>query len=224
MAPAMSSPVVVLASASPRRRDLVTLLGVPVAIEPADVDETAPPGLAPAQAARELAAVKARAVAARRSAALVIGADTIVALDGALLGKPADDAEALAMLRRLRGRAHLVVTGLAVAQGEQMTTASVAATVTMRAAADAELAASVASGEPHDKAGAYAVQGLGGALVERVDGCWLTVVGLPICRLARLLADAGVPIPADVPAACAARTGRPCVPGCCTDGPEVSAE
>ena len=208
-------PALVLASASPRRRDLLNLLGRPFAVEPAAVEEIMPPGEEPAVVARALAEQKARVVAALRPAAVVIGADTVVAVDGMMLGKPDDEADALAMLRRLRGRAHMVVTGLAVARGERLLTASVAATVAMRAAGDDELRAYIATGEPHDKAGAYAVQGLGGALVSAVEGCWLTVVGLPICHLGRLLGEIGLPPTTDVPAACAARTGRPCAPGCC---------
>ena len=190
----------VLASASPRRRVLLGRLGLPFEVAPSDADETAPPGLGPEDAAVALALAKARAVAAKRPGQVVIGADTIVALDGELLGKPRDDAEAGAMLRRLRGRWHTVSTGVAVVHAvhdERACSDVVTAHVRMRDYADAEIARYVASGEPRDKAGAYAVQGLGGALVAEVRGSELTVVGLPLRRLAELLRECGVALPVD---------------------------
>ena len=193
----------VLASASPRRRELLARLGVPFEVVPSDADETVPAGFDPAEAAGMLALLKARAVAAGRPGRPVIGADTIVALpasgDGParILGKPRDDADAAAMLRALRGRWHTVSTGLAVVRDGRTWRDVVTAEVRMRPYTDDEIAHYVASGEPRDKAGAYAVQGLGGALVAEVRGSELAVVGLPLRRLAELLVEAGVPLPVD---------------------------
>jgi nucleoside triphosphate pyrophosphatase len=141
-----------------------------------------------------LALAKARAVASRAPDAVVLGADTIVVVDGEVLGKPGGAAEAMRMLDRLRGRRHEVLTGVAVvrapAGGERM--AVVRTEVTMREYSDAEIEAYVASGEPLDKAGAYAVQAAGGRLVARVDGCYTNVVGLPLTTTRRLLESMGV--------------------------------
>jgi septum formation protein len=192
----------VLASASPRRRALLGRLGLPFEVVPSDADETPPPGLGPEAAAIELALAKARAVADRRPGQVVIGADTIVAVEGAMLGKPRDDDEAAVMLRRLRGRWHTVSTGVAVVRDNRSCRDVVTAHVRMHDYTDEAIARYVASGEPRDKAGAYAVQGLGGALVAEVQGSELTVVGLPLRRLAELLRECGVALPVD-PAAIA---------------------
>ena len=187
----------VLASASPRRRALLGRLGLPFEVVPSDADETPPPGLGPEEAAVELALAKALAVAARRPGRVVIGADTIVALDGEMLGKPRDDADATAMLRRLRGRWHTVSTGVAVVRDDRTCRDVVTARVRMHDSPDDVIARYVASGEPRDKAGAYGVQGLGGALVAEVQGSELAVVGLPLRRLAELLRECGVALPID---------------------------
>ncbi len=185
----------VLASASPRRRALLGRLGLPFEVVPSDADETPPPGLGPEEAAVELALAKAFAVAARRPGQVVIGADTIVALDGEMLGKPRDDDEAAAMLRRLRGRWHTVSTGVAVLRDGRACRDVVTARVRMHDYPDEAIARYVATGEPRDKAGAYGFQGQGRALVAEVRGSELTVVGLPVRRLAELLLSAGVPLP-----------------------------
>ena len=187
----------VLASASPRRRALLGRLGLPFEVVPSDADETPPPGLGPEEAAVELALAKALAVATRRPDQVVIGADTIVAVDGAMLGKPRDDDEAAAMLGRLRGRWHTVSTGVAVVRDDRACSDVVTARVRMHDYHDDAIARYVASGEPRDKAGAYAVQGLGGALVAEVQGSELAVVGLPLRRLAELLRECGVAVPID---------------------------
>ena len=157
-------------------------------METSAVEETLEPGPL-AEAVAGLALRKAQAVAARHRAGLVLGADTIVVVDGEALGKPADSAEAASMLRRLRGRAHEVMTGVAVVDaatsGEAART--ITSRVTMKAYSDAEIAAYVATGEPLDKAGAYAIQGAGGALVAGLEGSWSTVVGLPLAATAALL-------------------------------------
>jgi septum formation protein len=188
----------VLASASPRRLDLIRRLGVPFIVAPSDVDETTPPGLAPETVATSLALLKARAVATQYPGHVVIGADTVVIPHDdqpTILGKPRDDADATRMLRLLRDRWHRVATGIAVVRKGAEWSDVVSAGVRMGAYSDAEIAGYVASGEPRDKAGAYAVQGLGGRLVVEVNGSELTVVGLPLRRLAELLQDAGVALP-----------------------------
>ncbi len=185
----------ILASGSPRRREILGRLDVPFTVEPSDVDETPRAGEGPEDLAARLTLGKARDVAARHHGeeALVVGADTVVWRDGRLFGKPRDEAEAGEMLRLLRDGQHLVVTGLAVVRasdGEERV-ATVPAAVVMRAYSDAELAAYVDTGEPLDKAGAYGAQGEGARLIERVDGPFLTVVGLPIDQLLPLLHELG---------------------------------
>jgi septum formation protein len=152
-------------------------------------------GPAPAAVAG-LALRKARAVAARAVEAVVVAADTVVVLDGTALGKPADAREARAMLRRLRGREHEVITGVAVVDSRtgREASISVVSRVRMAAYSDATLEAYVATGAPLDKAGAYAIQDLGGALVERLVGSYTNVVGLPVEETRRLLAEFGVPV------------------------------
>lgn len=207
-------PRLVLASGSPRRRDLLGRLGVPFAVVVSDADEAVPAGTAPEAAVVGLAERKARAVAATGGVppgALVLAADTTVALDDELIGKPADDAEAEAMLRRLLGRGHDVWTGLALLDPATGATrlAAVRSRVVMRRAADDEVAAYLATGEGRDKAGAYGIQGAAGTFVERVEGCWNNVVGLPLCAVADLLAAAGVPVnPAG--SVCASPDGTAC--------------
>jgi septum formation protein len=183
----------ILASASPRRRDLLSRLDLPFDVLPADVDERPPrPGEPPDAYALDLARTKALAVAARRPDDVVLGADTVVAVEDVFLAKPEDEADALRMLSLLRGRRHTVVTGVAVVCHQMLDDGSVSASVRMRDFTDEEMHRYVATGEPTDKAGAYAVQGLGGALVEGVDGCTNTVVGLPLCLTAKLLATCGI--------------------------------
>ena len=190
----------VLASASPRRRELLAQLGLDFEVVPSDADETMPPELPPERGPAELARRKARAVTTRLAGAgapaVVLAADTLVILDGRPFGKPASRADARAMLRTLRGRTHEVVTGLAVvetATGREWSE-TVVSRVAMREFADAELEAYVLTGEPDDKAGAYAVQGAGGRLVARVAGSVTNVIGLPLEATARLLRQAGVAV------------------------------
>lgn len=193
--PSPSGSVVILASASPRRRELLASVCAEFAVMPSEVDE-ALPSLPPAQAAADLALRKARAVAARVSRGLVLGADTLVVVDGAILGKPADDDAARAMLRRLRGRWHEVVTGLAVvdaATGREATAVETSR-VLMADYPEAEIEVYVASGAPLDKAGAYAIQDRGGALVDGLVGSYTNVVGLPLEATRRLLSDFGAPV------------------------------
>lgn len=185
---------VVLASQSPRRRDLLTLVGVAHEVRPADVDERVRPGEAPDAYVRRLAGEKARAVADALGdpGAAVVAADTTVVVDGEILGKPADAAEARAMVRRLAGRAHEVFTGMAVVRGPRLADAVERVGVTFRPLGDDEIAAYVATGEPMDKAGAYGIQGYGATIVERVDGDYFAVMGLSLRRTVALLGEVGV--------------------------------
>jgi septum formation protein len=182
----------VLASASPRRRELLAGLGFAFRVLPSDYHED-DAGRAPAAAARAHARGKAEAVALAAPGALVIGADTLVVVDGAALGKPRDAAAAAAMLRRLAGREHQVITGLALARSEpacQRLTSRVEASETavrFSALGEAEIAAYVASGEPLDKAGAYGIQGLAAQFVSEIRGCYFNVMGLPLELLTRML-------------------------------------
>lgn len=183
-------PSLVLASASPRRQELLARLRIPFAVEPSHIPELHPPG-PPAAALAAVALDKARAVAGRWTAgrAVILGADTEVVLDGRYMGKPRDAADAVRILSALSGRTHEVITGVALVEAPpgREATAAVTTRVTMTAATQEEIAAYVATGEPFDKAGGYAVQGLGARLVARVDGCLTNVVGLPVETTRRLL-------------------------------------
>lgn len=185
-----------LASRSPRRAELLRTLGVAFRVLDVEVDETPRPGEPPADYVQRLACEKARAgrAAAGGGAAPVLAADTTVVVDGAVLGKPADAADARRMLERLAGRAHEVFTGVALADARGDLRCIVARTrVRFRALSPREIAAYAASGEPLDKAGAYGIQGLGGALVAGIDGSYSNVVGLPLAETVALLDAAGVP-------------------------------
>lgn len=187
----MGEPRVVLASASPRRRELLGRLGIDPDIRPADVDETPRPGETPGELVARLASAKAGAVPRERGD-VVVAADTVVVVDGEILGKPTDEAEAVAMLQRLSGRDHEVVSGVHVISDARTASAVEVTTVTMRAMGSGEIGAYVASGEPADKAGGYAVQGAGGMFVTRLEGSDTNVIGLPLATLARLLDEVGV--------------------------------
>ena len=183
---------VILASASPRRRDLLTMIGIAHEVIPADVDETYRAGEVPREHAERLAREKASALAARAPEAVIIAADTIVVVDGDVLGKPQDADEAVRMLRRLAGRAHTVFTAVAVARGAQMLSGVEEVGVTFRPLDDATIRSYVATREPMDKAGAYGIQGYGAAIVERIDGDYFAVMGLAIGRMLALLRELGV--------------------------------
>jgi septum formation protein len=184
----------ILASASPRRREIIGRLGLPFLVDASSVDETPYEGEPAGDLAVRLALAKAREVAARHDAGLVIGADTVVVRNGHLFGKPRDADEALEMLQALRGGPHTVITGVAVVriQDGATRTAAVPATVYMRPYTDQDAMAYVATGEPMDKAGAYGAQGHGRDLIDRVDGPFLTVVGLPLDELLPLLRELGL--------------------------------
>lgn len=188
----MSAPRIILASASPRRRELLSLVGIRHEVMPADVDETQFAGEKPEVYAERLARAKAHKLALAQPDAVVIGADTIVVVDGAVLGKPVDQADAARMLRQLSGRSHIVQTAVAVARGPQTESAVETVGVTFRALTDREIEAYVATGEPLDKAGAYGIQGYGATIVDRVDGDFFSVMGLGLRRLVVLLNRVGI--------------------------------
>lgn len=173
----------ILASASPRRKELLALAGFDFQIETAAVEETYDPTLPPEQIVMHLAAVKSAPVAARHPDETVIGADTVVVLDEAILGKPHSTDEAKAMLRRLSGRVHQVYTGVCLRRGEKVVRFAACTLVHFKVLTEEEIAAYVATGEPMDKAGAYGVQGRGCVLVEGIEGDYFNVVGLPVSRL-----------------------------------------
>ena len=185
---------IVLASRSPRRRQLLEQMGLrDFRIVCSDADETASPGLTPPALVEALSARKAAAVQHAAAAGdLIIAADTVVALDGRVLGKPADGPDAFAMLSALSGRRHQVYTGLTVVCGAQRLTEHEVTAVTFRSLSSAEICAYIATGEPMDKAGAYGIQGRGALFVEGMEGDYYNVMGLPVCRLGRILARLGV--------------------------------
>ena len=185
----------VLASASPRRRDLLREIGLCFVVEPSAVEEAPLNGEAPEAQVCRLAREKAWDVAGRHPDSWVLGADTIVVIDGRILGKPSDVDEARAMLGTLAGRTHVVFTGYALVhsrlpEGERVR--FVRSEVYIRALSDEEIARYVNTGEPMDKAGAYAIQGIGSGIVERVSGSYTNVVGLPLCEVARDLKELGI--------------------------------
>ena len=170
----------VLASASPRRKALLEAAGVVCTVIPADVDETPEPGETPSAHVRRLARAKALEVARSEPHAVILGADTVVVIDGDILGKPVDAADARDMLRRLSGRVHQVYTGVALWRGDEIRDAVDVTDVEMCALSDEQIDQYVASGEPAGKAGAYAIQGLASRFVTRINGSYSTVVGLPV--------------------------------------------
>lgn len=183
---------VILASASPRRRELLQQIGIEAVVCPAVYNEAGGTAVEAEQVVLSNALGKCRAVAAEKGSSIpVVAADTIVVTDNKILGKPACEAEAAAMLRLLSGREHKVMTGLAVIyQGRELSEVCVTR-VLFRSLSDREISAYVATGEPLDKAGAYGIQGKGAVLVEKIDGCYNNVVGLPLTRLYMLLSAIG---------------------------------
>ncbi|WP_031407953.1 Maf family protein [Geobacillus vulcani] len=187
-------PRFVLASRSPRRRQILELAGWPFDVQESHADETIPPGTPPGEAVQLLARRKVEAVMSSFPDAYVLGADTIVVCDGRLLGKPRTEEEAFAMLRQLSGRTHDVWTGVAIALPQGSITSFAEKTaVTFWELGDEEIAAYIATGEPMDKAGAYGIQGRAALFVKRIEGDYLTVVGLPLSRTVRELRRLGWP-------------------------------
>ena len=188
----MSGSRVVLASASPRRRDLLNLIGIAHEVRPANIDETMRPREAPRRYAERLAREKASAIATRDPDLITIGADTVVVINRKVLGKPADADDAARMLRMLSGREHTVITAVAVSRGRKLRSAVEEVRVKFRPLRDDEIDAYIAMGEPMDKAGAYGIQGYGATIVERIEGDYFAVMGLPLVRLVGLMRDVGV--------------------------------
>lgn len=176
---------IILASASPRRKELLETAGAEFEICVADVDESIPEGTLPEDAAKMTAEKKALAVAERNENAIVIGADTIVVAGDKILGKPKDKADACAMLSMLSGVEHSVITGVCIACGEHKTTFAQVSKVKFYDLTQSEIEAYVETGEPMDKAGAYGIQGKGCVLVEKIEGDYFNIVGLPVARVMR---------------------------------------
>ena len=185
---------IILASQSPRRRQLLEQMGFSdFLVRPARGEELADPGLDPGALVEALSRQKALEIAAGAAGAdLIIAADTVVAVDGQVLGKPRDTQDAFRMLSALSGREHMVYTGVTVCRGEQILTQHEATAVRFRPLTAREINAYIATGEPMDKAGSYGIQGRGALLVEGISGDYFNVVGLPVCRLGRMLTRFGV--------------------------------
>jgi septum formation protein len=183
---------VILASSSPRRTELLSMIGIPHTVSPADIDESVRPGEAPAAYAERLAREKAQVIAGRDSTSLVVAADTTVVIDGHVLGKPVDAEDAARMLHSLSGRTHTVLTAVAVARGGRLESAVESVVVTFRTLSDGEIAAYVATGEPMDKAGSYGIQGYGATIVTRIDGDYFAVMGLALTRMILLIERLGI--------------------------------
>ena len=186
----------VLASTSPRRRELLSCLGIDFRVVPPSTLENMLPDETPREMVERLALSKARSVARSLSGGLVIGADSVVVLDGRVLGKPVNSAQAREMLRSLRSREHRVMTGLALVDAANQDTrvTSESSLVTMRDYSDDQLEAYVTSGEPMDKAGAYAIQDRVFRPAEQLEGCYTNVMGLPLCSLVNMIQDAGLEV------------------------------
>ncbi len=202
----------ILASGSPRRRQLLSLLGLPFVIKAGSVDEGQLDGEAPSDMVLRVSRAKACSVKHTRSDELVVAADTVVVLGDNVLGKPANPEEATEMLRRLRDRPHTVYTGVSVWYRplQRLTSRLGESTVWMRDYTDEEIATYVATGDPFDKAGAYAIQHAEFSPASSVEGCWLNVMGLPLCHLGEALSEFGVVVPPDVPGTCRAFSQRGC--------------
>jgi septum formation protein len=183
---------VVLASASPRRHQLLNLIGIAHEVRPPNIDETMRLRETPRRHAERLAREKASAIAKRDPDLITIGADTIVVVNRKVLGKPRDADDAARMLSLLSGREHVVTTAVAVSRGKKLRSAVEEVRVRFRRLRDIEVEAYIATGEPMDKAGAYGIQGYGATIVERIEGDYFAVMGLPIVRLVGLLRDVGI--------------------------------
>ena len=181
--------MLILASKSPRRRELLDLAGLTYTCIPSDVDETVPEGMAPEDMPEYLAAKKAEAVLAGHPGDTVLGSDTLVILDGEVMGKPATQQEARDMLNSLSGRVHYVYTGVAILSAQRRCTFTTCTKVEFYPLTEEEIEDYICSGEPMDKAGAYGIQGRGSLLVKRIQGDYYTVVGLPIAEVVRHLRE-----------------------------------
>ncbi len=183
---------IILASGSPRRRELLNTLGLSFRVCPAKGEENAPEGAGPGEIVKALSRAKAAEVSRQFAGELIIAADTIVYLDGRVLGKPKDEADARAMLSALSGRSHEVYTGITVMLEEDALCEAECTKVFFRELSAEEIDAYVASGDPMDKAGAYGIQGRAALMVEKIEGDYFNVMGLPLCRLGKMLKTIGV--------------------------------
>lgn len=188
--------MLILASSSPRRKELLQTLGLSFSIQSSDVDETTNPGMQPQEIVEELALRKARKIASGLTEGVVLGSDTIVVLDGEILGKPVDDEDAYRMLHALQGCEHTVYSGIALIDAEsgQSEVTHSRTQVRIRPLAPDEIRAYIATREPMDKAGSYAIQGIGATLVEGIEGDYFTVVGLPLRLTASMLSRFGIQV------------------------------
>lgn len=196
---------VILASASPRRRDLLNLVGIDHTVRAADIDETPLTGESPERYTDRLAREKAESIALSEDVTtdtLVIAADTTVVLDSEILGKPSDREDAFRILKKLNGRTHTVFTGIAVAYQGKVVSAVEDVEVTFRMLSDEEIHAYIATDEPMDKAGAYGIQGFGATIVRRIEGDYFAVMGLSLVRLVELLKELGVSYSFTQPVSC----------------------
>jgi nucleoside triphosphate pyrophosphatase len=184
-------PMLVLASASPRRQELLRNAGIPFEVQPAHIAEYPLPGEGARECAERLAREKALSVAGQRPQDCVLGADTVVVVDGQILGKPSDVADAARMLRLLSGREHQVITGVCLVVSGRWSVASETTSVTMSEISEQEITDYVGSGEPMDKAGGYAIQGIASRWIPRVEGDYCNVVGLPVALVFNMLRQAG---------------------------------
>ena len=183
----------ILASASPRRQELLKLFGVPFTVKVADIDETMDPAKSPFDEVGRVSRMKALAIS-RNEGDVVIAADTIVVCGGTVLGKPKDEADAFRILSLLSGRDHEVMTGMTVVKGDEIVTHTEVTRIHFRELHPEEIRAYIASGEPMDKAGAYGIQGGAALFADQMEGDYYNVMGLPVCRLAMILRSLGLPI------------------------------
>jgi septum formation protein len=181
--------MLILASASPRRQELLRNARIPFEVQPADIPEDPLPGEGARACAERLAGEKARAIAKQRPDDAVLGADTVVVIDGQILGKPVSPADAARMLRMLSGHTHEVITGVCLVANGRCSVASETTSVTMSEVSENDIAEYVASGEPMDKAGAYAIQGIASRWIPRIEGDYSNVVGLPVALVYRMLGN-----------------------------------
>jgi len=187
---------IILASKSPRRHEILNLAGLDHEIKVSDADERLPEGISAAEAARIIAERKALAVKAEleNENSVIIAADTVVEVDGEIYGKPRDTADAKRMLSKLSGSVHFVHTGISIIDGDKSYSETVTTEVTMRETFEDEMDGYIDSFEPMDKAGAYGIQGMGGAFVSSLKGDYFNVMGLPLCRVCSILRECGIPL------------------------------
>ena len=186
--------MIILASKSPRRKQLLSMMGLEFMVQTADIDETMDLSQTPAHEVAAVSARKAEKIAAQHPQDVIVSADTIVVIDGKILGKPKDEQDAARMLRLLSGRTHTVFTGLTVFAGGETKTRVVGTEVTFRSLSDTQIAAYIHTGESMDKAGSYGIQGYGSMFVSHLNGDYFCVMGLPVCTLGEMLREAGVEI------------------------------